>query len=174
MTLPISKKITAWTYQDLDKSGSNLTTTGLEIGTKLNTTNVSIYAGPCTSFKKDTTGGIVDLKCSTPLYQDGDFKLSAGCRYRNVLTQNAFTGELRGQVNASYTINPTFEISGTVYARGKTNYQTGGLVTSEGGWIAGTANLGNGFSSSVEFQGNFNNSTKKFTPCVNVGLSYKF
>lgn len=174
MTLPINRKFSAWTYQDLEKNGSNLTTAGLELGTKINDTNLSIYAGGCTSFKQGTNGALIDFKGSTQLYSDGNFTLSAGGRYRNIFTPEAQTGELRAQINANCPINETFSIGGAVYGRGKLDYTNGNIVTSEGGWVSGSVNFGRGISASIELQGNYNNATRKFTPMMNAGISVKF
>ena len=174
MTLPISRKFSTWTYQDLEANGSNLTTAGLEVGTKINNTSLSVYAGGCTSFKEGTNGALIDFKTSTPLYSDGNFTLSAGGRYRNIFTPKAQTGELRAQLNASYPVSDKVSIYGAVYGRGKVNYSNGNIVTSEGGWIGSTVSFGNGIAASVELQGNFNNATKKFTPMINAGISVTF
>lgn len=174
MTLPISRKFSAWTYQDLESGGSNLTTTGIEVGTKINNTNLSVYTGGCTSFKQYTNGALIDFKTSTPIYNDENFTLSAGGRFRNIFTPCAQSGELRAQLNASYPINETISIGGAIYGRGKLDYSNGDIVTSEGGWVSGSVNFGRDISASVEFQGNYNNATRKFTPMVNAGISVKF
>ncbi len=174
MTHPIDKKFSTWTYQDLEQNGSNLTTVGIEVGTKVKNTNLSIYTGGCTSFKGGSTGALIDLKCSTPIFCDENITVSAGGRFRNVLTPSTQTGELRGQLNLNCPINENNELYFAGYVRGKTDYQKGGLVTSEGAWLGYKRKINDNIALNTELQGNFNNKTLTFTPMINVGLSVKF